>query len=477
MILLLYIESDAGLQADLKKFLERNNEIRVESIASATDALDRIRTKKFDAIVSEYFLPVTDGQTFLEILRNVRNDFTPFIFFGKQPNNDIIIKALNAGATFYVHKGSDPHEKFPVLEHIIVQSVHQKQVEDALKESEKRYRSVVEDQSEFIIRFSPDGTLVFVNEAYCNYFHILRDEILGKNIFTLIPEDHRDKFSRHLHELTRENPVKTGDSRIVTDEGSIRWQRWNNRAIFDEEGHVVEFQCVGRDITEQKNTEISLVHAHRNLGIMNTITRHDVLNQLTSVFGFLELSLQSCKDPQGKDHIRKAIAAAETIRTQILFTKDYQDIGSTAPQWQNLESVIHRAVQSLDLSGVRVDYTLPEFWIFADLLIERAFYNLLENSLRHGTNVSQIQISTQEDGSGLLIVYADNGSGVPPDAKEKIFRREYFSNTGLGLYLIREILAMTHIEISETGTFGQGVRFEIRVPSGKYAKRIPENRS
>ena len=138
MISVLYVNSDTRLQTDLKKYLEWDNSIRVEALSSATDALDLIKTKKFEAIVSEYYLPVTDGQTFLEVLRRARNDPIPFIFFAKKAGNEAVIKALNLGATFYVLKGKNPEHEFEVLRHFIFQAVEQKRLTEALKESEKR---------------------------------------------------------------------------------------------------------------------------------------------------------------------------------------------------------------------------------------------------------------------------------------------------------------------------------------------------
>ena len=472
MISVLSVDSDTRLQADLKEYLERDNRIRVETLSSATDALDLVKTKKFDAIVSEYYLPVTDGQTLLEVLRRVRNDPIPFIFFAKKAGNEAVIKALNLGATFYVLKGKSPAHEFEVLRHFIFQAVEQKRLTEALKESEKQYRLVVEGQSEFIMRFLPDGTMVFVNEAYCRYFEVPRDKILRKNIFDTIPPERRDDFSRHICKLTPEHSSSTADSHFIPGGGKVRWQRWQNRAIFNDEGKLIEYLAVGRDITDQKNAENALVVAHNNLGIMNTITRHDILNQLTGVFNLLELSTLSSKEPEVLEFLKKAIAAAETIRTQILFTQDYQDIGVGTAQWQNLDALIRKSIGALDLPGIDVRYSLQDLWVFADPLVEKVFYNLLENSLRHGNGVSSIQISSHERESGLMIIYEDDGIGIPEEAKEKIFRREYFQNTGLGLYLIRQILAITHIEIRETGTPRKGVRFEISVPPGKYGMRV-----
>lgn len=109
--------------------------------------------------------------------------------------------------------------------------------------------------------------------------------------------------------------------------------------------------------------------------------------------------------------------------------------------------------------------------ILADPLIERAFYNLIDNSIRHGGQVSEIRLLAETADPDLLLVYADNGVGVIPAEKEKIFLKGFGKHTGLGMFLIKEILSITGIAIRENGIPGQGVRFEIRVPSGMF--RLP----
>jgi PAS domain S-box-containing protein len=471
MISVLHVDSDESVRKDLKEYLDSCGGFTVTSLASEHDALERIRTQKFDIIVSEYSLPITDGQTFIELLRRSGKDTTPFIFFAKKADNKAVINALNTGATFFVLKGRDPKKEFMVLKHFISQAVQQSRLADALREQEKQYRNVVEDQSEFIFRFLPDGTIVFANEAYCTYFKKPRNVLLGRNIRDSIAPDYQEMFFRQLEDLTRENPVRTLDSRMPAADGSTLWQQWSYRALFSDQDDPVEYQAVGRDITAQKNAESALRQAHRNLGVMNTITRHDILNQLTAVFGYLEIARETNADTKVAECLDKAYLAAETIRGQITFTKEYQEIGCSDAQWQNAVVLVDKAVSSLDLTSVEIEHTLENLGIFADPLIEKVFYNLMENSLRHGKNVSKIRLTWREEPDGLVMVYEDDGVGVPDGVKEKIFRREYFQNTGLGLYLIREILAITGIRIRECGIPGQGARFELRIPHGNFGFR------
>jgi PAS domain S-box-containing protein len=354
------------------------------------------------------------------------------------------------------------------LQAIVRDISERKRAEDALKKSERTYRTVVEDQTELISRFRPDGTQIFVNEAYCQYFKKSREDLIGKKFFPRIPaEDHR-QVREHFASLKKENPSAIDTHRVIMPDGSIRWQRWSDRAIFDKKGAIVEYQSVGQDITEQKRAEDALALACQKMNLLSSITRHDILNQLTVLSGYLALSEEIASDEKLLGFIKKEATATERINQQITFTKHYQDIGIQAPQWQNVHDTIVSAAALLDLRSVDVQVPFSNIEIYADPLLGKVFYNLLENAVRHGHNTSVIQFSFHENGDSLTIVCEDNGGGIDRETKKHLFKRGYGKNTGFGLFLIREILSITGITIDENGEFGRGARFEITVPNGAY---------
>ncbi|MEK7324598.1 MAG: PAS domain S-box protein, partial [Chloroflexota bacterium] len=128
----------------------------------------------------------------------------------------------------------------------------------ALQISEARYRAIVEDQTELICRFLPDGTLTFVNEAYCRYFGQTREALIGHSFMPLILAEDHPLVEAHLTQLGPENPLAMTEERVILPDGAIRWQRWTNRVILDAQGQVAEFQGVGQDITERKQMETAL---------------------------------------------------------------------------------------------------------------------------------------------------------------------------------------------------------------------------
>ena len=151
-----------------------------------------------------------------------------------------------------------------------VADTEHKRAEEALRQSEARYRAIVEDQTELICRFLPDGTLTFVNQAYCHYFGKKREDLVGSSFMPLVLEGDQAFVEEQFTSLSLENPVVTYEHRVMLPDGQIRWQQWTDRAIFDEQGRFIEFQSVGRDITEWVQAEEQLVY----------IATHDALTGL-----------------------------------------------------------------------------------------------------------------------------------------------------------------------------------------------------
>jgi PAS domain S-box-containing protein len=337
--------------------------------------------------------------------------------------------------------------------------------EKELRESEQRYYNIIEDQTEFICRFLPDGTHVFVNEAYASYFGKKRDELVGTIFKAHIFPDDREKFRQFFSSLTPAHPVGYIEHRIIMPDGEVRWLRWSDRAIFDEGGSLIEYQSVGRDITDQKRTEDALRQANRQLNLLTSITRHDILNKVIVMRGYLGVAQEKIRDPVAGEFIRQLEFVTHAIKSQIEFTRVYQDIGTRVPQWQDLSDLVPASEVP---PGITLTADVQDISVFADPMLEKVFSNLLDNSVKHGEHVTSIGVSWKRSDGGLTILWEDNGVGIPEKEKEQIFERGYGKNTGLGLFLAREILTITGMTIRETGEAGKGARFEIAVPKGAY---------
>jgi len=154
-----------------------------------------------------------------------------------------------------------------------------KQTEEALKASEELYRRVVQDQTEFIMRFLPDGTRLFVNKSYCDAFNTTPEQAIGKTFFKDIPRATLLKLKKKIAALTPENSVITDEHESTTLDGKQVWHSWTDRGIFDEKGVLQEIQAVGQDITERKQAEKALSDSQESLRFLSENTE-DVLYRL-----------------------------------------------------------------------------------------------------------------------------------------------------------------------------------------------------
>jgi signal transduction histidine kinase len=156
------------------------------------------------------------------------------------------------------------------------------------------------------------------------------------------------------------------------------------------------------------------------------------------------------------------------VQRRAEITRDYQDLGLRPPGWQPLQRMIREVTSCLLLPGISVRPWVERLEVFADPMLDRVFSNLIENAARHGKSVSQVVITYQIRDDGLLIYVEDDGVGIPDPEKERIFEYSADGGGGLGLFFVREILSITGMTIAETGTPGEGARFEIHIPPGGY---------
>jgi PAS domain S-box-containing protein len=130
-----------------------------------------------------------------------------------------------------------------------------RRAEEALRLSEARYRAIVEDQPEMVCRFLADGTMTFANDAYCRYFGLRREALLGAPYVPVVFPDDLPHVQALVASMTPERPVVVIENRVIRGDGAVRWTEWTNRATYDEQGRLLEFQSTGRDITERRQAQ------------------------------------------------------------------------------------------------------------------------------------------------------------------------------------------------------------------------------
>jgi signal transduction histidine kinase len=315
---------------------------------------------------------------------------------------------------------------------------------------------VIDNMSDALVVVDTDDRLIDYNSITAKLLVGKEGKAIGSPLSEALP------FGQQLEDMIsrRENKgdITLNGEKVTSYEASIM--------PVSVQGQDLARIIMLRDITDRKLMEEELRTANARLSILSSITRHDLGNKLTAIEGYTILARETKDRAQLDEYLTRLRQVCASANQLILFAREYEKVGIAAPGWFSLRDLFSHAVAQNSVGDVKVESNIDGISVYADAMIEKVLYNLVDNSLRHGRDVTTLSLNRMMDGSTLVVEYTDDGVGVPAENKELIFKRGFGSNTGLGLFLTREILAITGMEIAETGV--NGVRFEIRVPPGRY---------
>ncbi|MGA7629018.1 MAG: PAS domain S-box protein, partial [Methanoregula sp.] len=341
-----------------------------------------------------------------------------------------------------------------------------KKDEEIIRESEIRFHDLTEMLPQMVFEADVTGKYTYINRMGKQMTQLTDEDIQKGYIIRnhIYPED-LPRLLREFQEISADH-ARTGgpaEYRAVRKDGVIvPITAYTIPIVRDDK--IKGFRGIVIDMTEKKKTEAAEILAKRKLVIMNDVSRHIIRNKMAGLIGCAEM-ISEISSKNERHAISKEIKdLIYSIKKQIDFTQEYEKVGMTLPVWKNLKQII----SSIDTQGIPVVLEFKDYDIFADPLLENLFNYFIENSLKNGETVTEIRFSSQERPDGLVLTYADNGVGIHPSQKLKIFEHHADPRQGVGLLLVREILAITDITITETGVFGEGARFEMLVPPGKF---------
>jgi PAS domain S-box-containing protein len=329
-----------------------------------------------------------------------------------------------------------------------------------LHESEEKYRNVFEAKNDpLILADAETRTILDMNHAASELYGYSREEMLRMVLLDLSAEPEKTK-----EVLDRQVP------RV-----SLRYHRKKDGMVFPADIALAYFTLKGRsvlilsirDLTGVQQIGDALRIANVKLNLLIGVTRHDVLNSLTVLLAYNGFLRDREVDDVTRELMDKQEKALLAIRSQIEFTRAYDDLGVKSPLWQHVGHTAARAYAQF-INTISFTCETGDLEIYADPMLEKVFYNLFDNAFRYGEGVTKVRLYGAMDGTDLLLYFEDNGIGIMENEKARIFSRGIGKNTGLGLFLTREILAITRIGISETGEYRNGARFTLRVPRGAY---------
>jgi signal transduction histidine kinase/CheY-like chemotaxis protein len=467
MLSILFVEDETALLKVIKISLEQTGEFYLDTSVSVTDAIRKLETISYDAVVSGHRMPDIDSVALVKFIRS-RYGRLPFILFADTGTEDVAREALNGGADFYLRRQGDAKDQSAELEHLIRQAVIRwledegqadvflfgprdspgpKTADDPL-----RWGASYTDPDP-VMEIDLNKEILSANPACID---CLKNLHMPENPAAFLPPD----IDAIIQSLT------LGKIPVLYREVPVGDDLFEESLVLSPDGLAIRIYA--HDITGWVRRVHALEQANRKMSRLNGIARHDIRNKLTGVLGYLELSIESTNDPSLIEYLRRAESSATAIRYQLDFTKDYENLGSNVPSWADVSDIIAGVKKRLDPGAISLTDRSAGISIYADPLFSHVLSDLVDNSLQHGEHVTGIYISGRMTAAGFTLVYEDDGVGIPEDKKEKIFNRVVDRRSGVGLFLAREILSVTGITITENGTPGRGARFEISVPKNGY---------
>ncbi|MDV2482227.1 response regulator [Methanoculleus sp. Wushi-C6] len=478
---------------------------------NGAEALDAARSNPPDLIITDILMPVMDG---FELCRRWKADerlrSVPFIFYtATYTDRKDELFARSLGAERFIVKPQRPEELVQAVREVLEENrkslstrepavdeteilrqysevlfrklekkvaqleadiAERRKIEAALSESEKFLNAIVENLPVMLsVRDARDLQLVRLNRAGEDLLGYAREEVYGKTDRDLFPKIMADRYigtdrnvlrERHILEIPRET--------IRTKKNGERILHTRKIPICDEEGEPKYLLEISEDITEQVAVEEALNRATRKLSLLNGITFDEIQSAVFSLSGYLQLEKESGTDAQREQYREKQAAIVQILQNSLDFSRNYQNLGLKPPAWQNVMHAFLYAISHLCMLEMSRDLRVEGLEIYADPLLEKVFFALVENVVRHGEKATRISLEHHETDDGLILIFEDDGSGIPVHMKEKIFERRCKDKPGMGLFLAREILSITGITIRETGESMKGARFEMLVPRGAY---------
>ncbi len=361
-----------------------------------------------------------------------------------------------------------------------------KLADQALRQSEARYRAIVEDhQTEMICRFLPDTTLTFVNETYCRYYNRDREQLIGSSFLDPVRAEDKAQVRQTLAGLTTAFTVNNFEQQVRLSDGSFRWQEWVSRAIFDQHNDFIEFQAVGRDITKRKEIEQKLKTAQARLaqsarlasiGELASSVAHQISNPMTTIIAEAQILLQQLQSGHPSRESAEAIIQAgwraqEVVNELMKFSQPAQSIHEDVEINKTIQNALLLASAHIRASGVQIEVDLTpnlpvmrgnarqltDLWVNLLLLARSAFVNGADHCI---TITSRLN-----DREEIRVEVRDNGIPIPEQEYDTIFEPQLIPTgasrgTGMELSLCREIVRQHHGEISVSGN-GQETSFHI----------------
>ncbi|MDM8521871.1 response regulator [Desulfococcaceae bacterium HSG8] len=503
---ILYMEDDLGLARLVQKRMRRAG-YSVDIAGDGKIGLEMYQTGQYDVIAVDQKMPGYSGLEVIRILAS-RGPLPPIIMITGKGSELVAVEAMKIGAGDYLVKDVDCKyfETLPgIIERLLERQrliKEKKAVENALRESEEKYRLLIENQTDLIVKFDPEGRLLYVSPSYCKTFGKTQEELVGKTFMPLIHEDDRENVAKAIDNVYKPSFTAYVEEQAMTKDG-WRWQAWLNTAVLDDEGQVVEIVAVGRDITKRRQAEEEkekLEAKNRQLQKAESLARmtgaiaHNFNNQLFTVMGNLEMAMDDLpRDAASTGKLEEALQA--TLRAADMSGLMLTLLGQTTVKLEiaDLADICRESLPELRSAmskGIKLetDFPIPGPAVKVNTArMQQVLIHLATNAWEaadKGRGSVRLSVGTvssadipdsgrfppdwQPQGNAhACLEVADKGCGIKPEDIENIFDpffTDKFTGRGLGLAVVLGIVKALNGGVTVESELKRGSVFRVFLP-------------
>jgi PAS domain S-box-containing protein len=349
-----------------------------------------------------------------------------------------------------------------------------KKVDDALMESEAKYRQLVELAQEGVWALDNDSRTVFVNPRMAKMLGYSESEMIGKNLVAFLGKPDSDLAMHNLEGCKLDNQGQC-EFEFIQKDGTHMYANIAASSIQDDTGNYIGTLALVADITERKKIEVNLKESrdklemmNEKLGVVGSLTRHDVRNKLSTVTGYAYILKKKHGNQadivDGLSKMEQAVAESVKIFD---FAKMYEQLGVEDLTYINVESKLKEACALFSGSLPKIINECQDLTVLADSFLRQLFFNFIDNTRKYGKKTTTIRVYYEKtDKDSLKLVYEDDGIGVPFENKTRLFKEGFSTggSTGYGLFLTKKMMDAYGWEIKENGEPGTGAKFTITIP-------------
>ena len=482
---ILIIEDEKIVAEDIKKILNFLGYAVSASVSSAVEAFEEIEKNTPDLILIDIKLRGDiDG---VEAAYRIKDRFDiPFVYMTALSDEDTLERAKKTEPYGYIHKPVEEEGLYTTIE----MAIYRHKMERKLRESEAKYRLLVENQTDLVVKVDTEGRFLFVSPSYCEMFGKKEEELLGEKFMPLVHEDDREVTSKAMENLYIPPYTCYVEQRVFTKD-EWRWLAWADKAVLNGEGKVEAIVGVGRDITERRRIEeekeslrAQLIQSEKmaGLGTLAGGVAHEFNNLLQIISGHI----QYAKKTENIEDIKESLdivltasdRAAKIVRDLLIFSGPKTIKKEQCHIADPIESVLSLTEKQLKIHNIRV---IRKFEKTSVLLIntgemQQVFLNMIVNAIDSVSGEGgELEISTKQDKGYVEVNFRDTGRGIEEKDLGKVFDPFFttnysvngdneFKHTGLGLSVAYGIVKRHRGTIDVESEINRGTNFIIRLP-------------